>query len=103
MLGQEFSPSFCFELAQCTYGCMVVGEVGWLKQVSLAELLLAEVILKLTEAVTLLDLLHEAEVVLAKIFDDGVETTLPLTLTHFLVCRGHPGKGPTMLSGHLAW
>ena len=82
---------------------MVVDEVGWLKQVSLAELLLVEVILKLTEAVTLLDLLHEVEVVLAESFDDGVETTLPLTLTLFLVCRSHPGKGSAMLSGHLAW
>ena len=79
---------------------MVVGEVKWFEQVSLAELLLVEVALKLTGAIALLDFLHKAQVVLAEIFDDGVETALSLAHGCFLVCRGESGEGSAVLSWH---
>ena len=103
MFRQGVSPSFCFELAQWPCKGVVVGEVKWLQKMSLAELLLVEVVLKLTGAIALLDFLHQAQVVLAESFDDGVETTLSRAHGCLLVCRGESGEGSAVLSWHWAW
>ena len=65
-----------------------------------AELLLVEVVLDLPYAVTLLDFLHETQVVLAESFDDGVETALAITPRRILSCGDQSEKGSAVFSRH---